>query len=151
MPIVACRKCGTRNRVEVSLTEKLQPKCGKCGAPLDIANIKADESGRPLVVTDATFGPKVLEVRDRPVLVDAWAPWCAPCRMIAPVLDQLAAEANGAYLIAKLNVDENPAIANQFRIQSIPTLLIFKNGKLMDRLIGVQPKQTIATKLANIP
>ena len=150
MPIVACRKCGTRNRVDLSRTEKLQPKCGKCGAPLDIANIKADESARPLVVTDATFGPKVLEVRDRPVLVDAWAPWCAPCRMIAPVLDQLAAESNGAYLIVKLNVDENPATASQFRIQSIPTLLIFKNGKLMDRLIGVQPKQTIATKLANI-
>jgi thioredoxin 1 len=82
------------------------------------------------------------------VLVDAWAEWCGPCRMIAPLLDQLATEANGRYRIAKLNVDENPRTAAQFQIRSIPTLLIFKNGELVDQIIGAQPKQAIAARLA---
>lgn len=83
-----------------------------------------------------------------PVLVDAWAEWCGPCRMIAPALDQLAAEANGRYKIAKLNVDENPVISQQFGIRSIPTMLIFKGGKLVDQIVGAVPKQAIAAKLA---
>jgi len=83
----------------------------------------------------------------RPVLVDAWAEWCGPCRMIAPVLDQLAEESGGRYKIAKLNIDENPRTAGQFNIRSIPTLLIFKNGKLVDQIVGVQPKPAIAARL----
>ena len=82
------------------------------------------------------------------MLVDAWAEWCGPCRMIAPVLDQLAGESAGRYKIAKLNIDENPRTAAQFNIRSIPTLLIFKNGSLVDQIIGVQPKQAIAARLA---
>ena len=83
----------------------------------------------------------------RPVLVDCWAPWCGPRRMIAPVMDQLASEAHCAYRGAKLNVDENPETSSRFQISSIPTMLIFKNGKVVDRLIGVQPKQAIAERL----
>jgi len=79
--------------------------------------------------------------------VDAWAEWCGPCRTLAPILDQLAAESDGRYKIAKLNVDENPRTAAQFNIRSIPTLLIFKNGLLADQIIGVQPKQAIAARL----
>lgn len=81
------------------------------------------------------------------MLVDCWAPWCGPCRAIAPVMDQLAAESQGQYRITKLNVDENPQIASHFQIASIPTMLIFKDGKLIDRLIGAQPKQAIAERL----
>jgi thioredoxin 2 len=148
MPIVVCEKCGARNRVDTQIAEKLQPKCGKCGNLLNLTSGDDGNSGKPLLVTDATFDRDVLEVKDRPVLLDCWAPWCGPCRTIAPLLDQLAAEAKGKYLIAKLNVDDNRRVAGQFQIQSIPTMLIFKNGTLVDRIIGAQPKQAIAARLA---
>jgi len=102
---------------------------------------------KPAVVTDQTFDREVLQATGQPVLVDYWAPWCGPCRLIAPVLDQLAAESQGRYRIAKLNVDENPQVASRYQIASIPTMLIFKDGKIVDRLIGVQPKQAIEERL----
>ena len=93
----------------------------------------------------------VVEASKRvPVMVDCWAEWCGPCRMIAPALDQLARESEGRYRIAKLNVDENPRTAAGFRIASIPTLLIFKNGQLQDRMVGLQSKQALAAKLAQV-
>jgi thioredoxin len=99
-------------------------------------------------VTDATFTSDVVSASaSAPVLVDCWAPWCGPCRMIAPMLDELAAESNGRYKIAKLNVDENPQTSAQFQIRSIPTLLIFKNGKMVDQIVGAVPKQAIAARL----
>lgn len=148
MSIVTCRQCGTRNRVEEQAAKVRQPVCGKCGAALD-PTVGADEAdtSRPRIVTDATFKREVSAAGALPVLVDCWAEWCGPCRMIAPVLDQLAAESNGRYIIAKLNVDENPRTAAEFRVQSIPTLLIFKNGALVDRMVGVQSKQAIAARL----
>jgi thioredoxin len=145
--IVKCARCGTKNRVDERAAVERQPVCGKCGAALKTGGSGADES-KPRVVTDATFAREVLQAGERPVLLDCWAEWCGPCHMIAPVLDQLAAESEGRYIIAKLNVDENPQTAGQFGIRSIPTLLIFKNGTLVDRLVGVQPKQTIAARLA---
>ena len=150
MPIVVCDKCGAKNRVETHIAEKLQPKCGRCGNQLEPKSETKADPGKPLVVMDSTFERHVLGAGPRPVLLDCWAPWCGPCRAIAPVLDQLAAEANGKYLIAKLNVDENPRVAGQFQIQSIPTMLIFKNGALVDRIIGAQPKQAIAARLARV-
>lgn len=156
MSIVVCSKCGAKNRVDERAAEKLQPKCGRCGTLLDLGSSGAPSTGspspidtsKPLIVTDDTFQRDVLGVRQQAVLLDCWAPWCGPCRMIAPVLEQLAAESNGKYVIAKLNVDENPRVAGQFQIQSIPTMLIFKNGVLIDRLIGAQPKTAIAARLA---
>jgi thioredoxin len=109
----------------------------------------ASGAGGPLVVTDATFAREVWQAGTRPVLLDCWAEWCGPCHMLAPVLDQLAQESKGQYTIAKLNIDENPQTAAQFGIRSIPTMLIFKNGALVDRLVGVQPKQAIAARLAS--
>ena len=148
MRVVTCGRCGAKNRVDESAAATRQPVCGKCGAPLDMkAGANGVNASRPITVTDATFAREVLQAGSRPVLLDCWAPWCGPCRMVAPVLDQLAAESDGRYLIAKLNVDDNPQTAEQFGIQSIPTLLIFKNGALVDRMVGVQSKQAIAARL----
>ena len=152
MPIQVCPKCGTRNRVDEQAAEVSQPVCGKCGAKLPEVSGHAPgtSDGKPQVVTDATFASDVIDASSSlPVLVDAWAEWCGPCRMIAPALDQLAAESGGRYKIAKLNVDENPRTAAQFSIRSIPTLLIFKNGQLVDQIIGAQPKQVIAARLGS--
>jgi thioredoxin len=146
MPIQVCSHCGTKNRVDERAATQMQPVCGRCGTPLGGPGAGAE--AKPQVVTDGSFARDVIEASSsKPVLVDAWAEWCGPCRMIAPALDQLAAEANGRYKIAKLNVDENPVIANQFNIRSIPTLLIFKNGELVDQIMGAQPKQAIAARL----
>jgi thioredoxin 2 len=143
MQIVSCKNCGTKNRVDESRLTTGEAKCGRCGTKLDASKF----AGRPFTITDATFQQDVLQSTGTPILVDAWAPWCGPCRAVAPVLDQLAAEAQDRYRIAKLNVDENPRTASQYQISSIPTMLIFKDGKLVDRLIGAQPKQVIAQHL----
>lgn len=146
MNVQTCPKCGTRNRVDERAAMQLQPVCGKCGAALPPP--APTSNTRPQAVTDESFAREVIAASSsQPVLVDAWAEWCGPCRMIAPALDQLAAESNGQYKIAKLNVDENPVIAHQFNIRSIPTLLIFKNGQLVDQIMGAQPKQAIAARL----
>jgi thioredoxin 1 len=144
MSIQSCPRCGTKNRVDEFAAKIGRPVCGKCGTALP-----AGGDGKPKVVTDATFANEVIAASaTSPILVDAWAAWCGPCRVIAPVLDQLAAESGGRYQIAKLNVDENPNTSAQFGIKSIPTMLIFKNGKLVDQIIGAVPKQVIAARLA---
>ena len=126
-----------------------QPVCGKCGTKLPSQASTAAANNKPRVVTDDTFARDVVAASSQtPVLVDAWAEWCGPCRMIAPALDQLAAESAGRYKIAKLNVDENPRTSAEFQIRSIPTLLIFKNGQLVDQIIGAVPKRAIAARLA---
>jgi thioredoxin len=103
-------------------------------------------SHRPVTVTDATFSAEV-ERSPVPVLLDMWAPWCGPCRMVAPVIDELAREMGGRVRVAKLNVDENPATAARFNARSIPTLLVLKEGREIDRILGVQPKSEIARRL----
>jgi thioredoxin 2 len=148
MQVVTCNKCGTGNRVDENRLATLEAKCGRCGTKLQVS--KNGNQAKPLLVTDATFDRDVLQSSGSPVLLDCWAPWCGPCRAIAPILDQLAAESNGRYRIAKLNVDENPRTSSQFQISSIPTMLIFKDGKLVDRIVGVLPKQAIADRLGRV-
>ena len=143
MPIVDCKNCGSRNRVDPEKASTQMPRCGKCGQPLQSSS---NDSHKPLVVTDDSFQADVLGAAGV-VLLDCWAPWCGPCRMVGPIMEQLAAESNGRYRIAKLNVDDNPRTAAQFQIQSIPTMLIFKDGKLTDRLVGALPKQAIAERI----
>ena len=143
--IVRCVECGANNRVRE--VKGRQPVCGRCGATLDESAGGANQTSTPRTVTDATFKREVLETHGIPVLLDCWADWCRPCHMLAPVLDELAAESNGRYLIMKLNVDENPAVATQFDVRSIPTMLIFRDGALVDRIVGVQPKQAIIARL----
>ena len=100
-----------------------------------------------LEITDSSFQEVVLQ-SDKPVLVDFWAPWCGPCRMLSPVIEQLHNEFEGKAVIGKVNVDDYQQIAVEYGIRSIPTLLIFKNGELVDRLTGVSPKEVIAEKLS---
>lgn len=100
----------------------------------------------PLEITDANFAKEV-EQSDIPVLIDFWAVWCGPCRMIAPIVEELAGEYQGKAKIGKLDVDSNPGVATKFGIRSIPTILIFKGGKLVDQIVGAVPKGTIVEKL----
>ena len=148
MQVVVCGKCGAKNRVEENRLQTSEAKCGRCGAKLEgVVTGSVPHDLKPVVISDQTFEREVLQARGQPVLVDCWAPWCGPCRMIAPVMDQLAAESHGQYRITKLNVDENPQTSSHFQIASIPTMLIFKDGQLVDRIIGVQPKPAIAERL----
>jgi len=138
---IRCPSCGATNRVaRDKLAQGLAPKCGRCKQPLPHA------ADAPLTVTDATFASEV-ERSPVPVLVDAWAAWCGPCRMIAPVIDELAAELAGRVRVAKLNVDENAATASRFDIRSIPTLLVIAGGREVDRIVGAQSKQAIRDRL----
>lgn len=109
-------------------------------------NLKNQESKSDLAVTDASFASDVLAV-EQPVLVDLWAAWCGPCRMIAPLVHELANEFAGRAKVVKLNVDENPETAARFEISSIPTLLIFKKGRLVDRITGFTSKKSLAARL----
>lgn len=101
---------------------------------------------QPIHFTDENFDAEVLK-SDKPVLVDFWATWCGPCRMIAPHIDELAGEYDGRAKVGKLDVDNNQAVATQFGIRSIPALLIFKEGQVVDTLIGAMPKAAIAERL----
>ncbi|MEL6938703.1 MAG: thioredoxin [Cyanobacteria bacterium J06598_1] len=97
-------------------------------------------------VTDSTFKQEVLE-NETPVLVDFWAPWCGPCRMVAPVVDEISEQYDGQVKVVKVNTDENPSVASQYGIRSIPTLMIFKGGQRVDMVVGAVPKTTLANTL----
>ena len=118
-------------------------------APTGAAGSESDAAGAPVHVTDADFSSTVLQ-SPVPVLVDFWAPWCGPCRAIAPAVEELASEYAGRVTVAKLNTDENQRTAMQYGIQGIPCLLIFKDGQEVDRLVGARPKQYIKQALDRV-
>ncbi|HEX9455691.1 MAG TPA: thioredoxin TrxC [Candidatus Binatia bacterium] len=138
--LVRCPVCAAMNRVPLEkIRQGLKPLCGRCKTILALDH-------KPLTVTDATFTNEI-ERSPLPVLLDLWAPWCGPCRIVAPVVEELAEEMAGQVRVAKLNIDQNPLTAARFHVQSIPTLLVLKGGTEIDRIVGVQPKSTIARRL----
>lgn len=118
-----------------------EPSAARREAPGSAAGSK------PVTLSDATFD-QVIGASHQPVLVDFWAPWCGPCRAVAPTVERLAQEFAGRAVVAKLNVDENPRTAQRFGIRSIPTLYVFRNGRVVERLVGVQPYPALRQTLA---
>jgi thioredoxin 2 len=139
MAEIRCPACGAVNRVP-DVRAGAPARCGKCRAPLATATA-------PVAVTDASFDAVVLKATT-PVLLDCWADWCGPCHMLAPTIDALARAHAGRVLVAKLDVDANPETASRFDIRGIPALLFFDRGRLVDRLVGVQPRAAIEASLA---
>jgi thioredoxin 2 len=137
--LIECANCGATNRVQTGTGKA--PVCGRCKNPLAVQT-------KPVHITDANFAAEV-EQSNLPVLIDFWAAWCGPCRMVAPVIDALAKDLAGKVKIGKLDVDKNPVTASRFRVQSIPTLLIVQNGREADRIVGAQSKEAILSRLRN--
>ena len=129
--IIRCPSCGAINRVRI-LGSSMQPTCGRCKTPLEL-------TGKPIRITSANFEQEVGKWPGS-VLVDFWAAWCAPCRMIAPVLEELARDRAGHLRIGKVNTEEESALAANFGIRSIPTLILFHKGRVIDQLSGALPK-----------
>jgi thioredoxin len=138
--IIKCPNCGANNRLSIGESTVKQAVCGRCKNPLP------DVSSQPVTITDANF-QEIVGNSPLPVLMDLWAAWCGPCRIIAPTIDRLAKELAGKVLVGKLNVDENKATAARFSVQGIPTLLILQNGREVERIVGVESKESILRRL----
>jgi thioredoxin 2 len=140
---VPCRSCGSPNRIDPErLRRGLEPVCGRCRTRLPF-------SAAPVDVTDASFDDEVLG-SPLPVLLDMWAPWCLPCRSMGPVLEDIASSHAGRVVVAKLNVDTNPQTANRLRIQGVPTLIVFKDGREVTRMIGARGKDDLLQRLGAV-
>ena len=139
---VQCGACGATNRIPPDQAHR-RARCGRCHAPLEV------EPAAPRIVTDPSFADDVLR-SPLPVLLDCWAPWCGPCRALAPVIEALARQYAGRVRVAKLNVDENPAVAARYGIQGIPTLLLFDGGPRRDCLVNVPPRATPQARLESL-
>jgi len=139
--IVRCTRCRTKNRLPARASDG--GRCGRCGTPLSTTGVF---DGRPLEVGDADFDSQVMH-SPLPVLLEVWAPWCGPCQMMAPVMNELAAGWRGRGRVCKLNMDANPVTAAHFEVRSVPSFLIFDNGQLKENLVGALPKQHLIQKM----
>ena len=134
---ISCSGCGAVNRVPLSRLAE-GPVCGRCRRSLGVSH--------PIEVSDRTFSSLIAE-STVPVLVDFWAPWCGPCRVLAPELEKVAQQAGNKLLVAKLNSDENPATSSAYGILSIPSMVLFENGREKQRLLGAMPAQEILARI----
>jgi thioredoxin len=132
--IVRCRNCGGKNRVILDRINSL-PRCGKCKEHLTIPDSAVS-------ITGSQFKDEVID-ETIPTVVDFWAPWCGPCSMVNPILDEIARGYPGRIKVVKVNSDENPELSTQFGIQGIPTIILFREGREIDRLVGAAPKENI--------
>jgi thioredoxin 2 len=131
---LVCASCGKRNRIGPS--ERGAPHCGNCGKPL-------------AWVVEATESTFEVETRAQPtVVVDLWAPWCGPCRFVSPILDELAHQYAGRMKVVKVNVDDNQGLARRFDASSIPTLVVLRDGTVVDRVVGARPKAQLEAQIA---
>ena len=136
---IACPHCRTVNRVPRERLEE-GPTCGRCKKRLF--------DGHPVALDDASFA-QIVGRTQLPVVVDFWAPWCTPCRVMDPILDELAEQHQGRVKFAKVNVDENQETANRFQVLSIPTVMVFQGGELRHKLIGAVPRRRLEDELAD--
>jgi thioredoxin 2 len=136
---VSCQFCLTLNKVDIGRANH-SPKCGSCGKPILL--------DRPVRVTDDDF-QQVIKGAEVPVMVDFYADWCGPCKVMAPVLDEFAHAHIGEVLVAKLNTDMNPRVAQQYGIRGIPTMIVFKNGEEATRQTGAVPREDLEKLLAS--
>ena len=142
-PTVACPRCGAKNRVDAERARHgLHPVCGRCRAVLHT-------SSEVVEVSDARFEEQVLS-SPLPVLLDVWAPWCVPCRGMEPVIEDLASSLSGRVRVAKLNVDRSPEAVVRLRIQGVPTVILFKGGHEVNRMVGARSKNDLMRALAGV-
>jgi thioredoxin 2 len=132
--ILRCRNCEIKNRVKLEKISSL-PLCGKCGNKLEIPK-------DIISIEDSEFSREVLK-ETIPTALDFWAPWCGPCRMMGPILDDIARSYPGRIKVVKINSDENPNLSMQLGIQGIPTLILFRDGKEVNRMVGAAPREHI--------
>jgi thioredoxin 2 len=133
--LVSCAKCGQTNRLRYDALDK-HTRCGKCQTILDAANA-------PVAVSDAAAFDAMVATAALPIVVDFWAPWCGPCRMMAPELDKVARSLAGKWIVAKVDTEALPDLGQRFRIQSIPTLMVFRGGREASRKSGALPAAEI--------
>ena len=138
--IAICQNCSTKNRIPAD-KQHLGPKCGSCSTPINM-----NQAAVPVELDDSSF-TTFINSATRPVMVDFFSPTCGPCRMMSPVIDNLAKKYVGRIILAKLDTSRNQAVPAQFQIRGVPTLIFFKNGKMVDQVTGAMPEKSLSQKL----